>query len=1442
MKRTKIIIITLLSAFSIRLSATYAQIPDNYRPNAAIQEKYDKIINEIFVQIQAQSQIGQTIPPSVFAELYDLFDDIIPHLPNTYSFNIIYQQCLSLSQTLAGWYNLNTLGSFMDNCFKPFIQTVEEINRNHTIKASATVSPSTGPAPLTVTLDARGSSDPSNQTIPNDNFFRYYRDIDGIDRTIGRGNVINYTFQEEGNYRLHLTVRSSNQVMQGILDGSQILSVDVSPRSANIVAFANGQRLRTTQTLKLWLQEWQQGIVFDWSPTTPRGGRVLTRHRRNITWPNGFSAVQDNDGSPEAISVVLPHQWEYTVSLTVFDNQNNQLTDTFRLAISDPVAIIKQTPEVGNTSTRFQFDAWASFGITAAIRLFTWEIFDAQGTRIDTLQWSSIARQFRRPGNYTVRLTVTDENGEENRDTRQILVESTPPIAQFLITPRADILHPSEFVLDARPSYDLDVENGFDSLRYSRSFSHPDTVITQSQDNGQIVHVTFNQRGNHTATLTVTDDFGKSHSITKDFDIKSTLRPDIIVNPQSSTWGTEIQMLAQSNQTILWYERDFWDGNRRTTQSNSTNHTYQSVWVYTTKLRVYNNQEENEVRALVFIGEKDSPIPWYSVENPAINMTMIQNDTCTDDVDGQSIQVPAYTISRYQNVRINANRSVNIRWESSWLRMFFQPRNDQIFTDQWWSFTYRFNDLWCQFVNLTVEDQSVGKVSAVKIWFRVVNALPTVDNLTLSYPQFGNASGIWFQEASAMPQDIFSNEYDPLIVRVSAVNPRDPDGTISYFQRYYYDKNDPNRILATKISPWDVPHTFFSVPRMPWEFMFGVKIYDNDGWSQRSEDVIGNGPVVFFPPDTNRPDIPIVTLRVDKNHVNVGEEITFDILSRVLSERSDFVQERVIQIDFNGDGERDLTTKSDRITYAYTQPNEQWFTPRVSVVYRGYRWVAQGETIIVRNMLRPRLLFDSNDTMLLVRDVSLWNIERQSICMDTRKCNDPDYVKTDRDEWFVFYYPEAGRYVVTMDVFDTNANSATQRRPVQITENNDILQIASIPSMDTTNEVPEIFVWQNLDNSVLFYISYNDPNGVCYVDVNIAIDSENSWNPAQNRDIACNTIHLQSYRPSYQSITGRVYFEEGWLLQTQDFVVSFLDFELTLDERTKEVYTLINKLMASIDPALWNNQRLINELNALKHSILDKNEVSAIIVSIENTIETEDIILSEWEKEHMRQLIQLLENRSTVAAVGWSEYEQAKAEIISIVPQNIAGDVRLLFQEFENARWSETQTIQEAQKNILQQIIDFVGWHVAEPGTAIQENQIDSRDMQNIIIPNICKITEFYGIPTDSCIYDEDSPVAIIPTDVTQTTWSSGLAWWIRVLLIVIWVLVVGFVWLIILFAIKAKMKLNNPDNQESDEYIVPQEVAQPETAAEPQQETQSNDNQASQTQANNSESQNTNQ
>ena len=215
-----------------------------------------------------------------------------------------------------------------------------------------------------------------------------------------------------------------------------------------------------------------------------------------------------------------------------------------------------------------------------------------------------------------------------------------------------------------------------------------------------------------------------------------------------------------------------------------------------------------------------------------------------------------------------------------------------------------------------------------------------------------------------------------MTVRVAALNAQDKDGSIAYYQWYYYYKDDPTRILWTKLSPGDIPYAFFSLARSPGEFVFGVKMYDNDGGYQRSEDIIGNGPIVFFPPDTSKPDIPIVTLKVDKNIVEVGEEVTFDVIARILSDKPNFIQERVIQYDFDGDGTYDLTSKSDRVTYTYSKPSVETngLTPKASVVFRGYRGVGEGEKIIVKNGLKPRLLFTNADKLVLVRNASMGDI------------------------------------------------------------------------------------------------------------------------------------------------------------------------------------------------------------------------------------------------------------------------------------------------------------------------------------------------------------------------------------------------------------------------------------------------------------------------------------
>jgi hypothetical protein len=200
---------------------------------------------------------------------------------------------------------------------------------------------------------------------------------------------------------------------------------------------------------------------------------------------------------------------------------------------------------------------------------------------------------------------------------------------------------------------------------------------------------------------------------------------------------------------------------------------------------------------------------------------------------------------------------------------------------------------------MTAEDTSISKSSKVRIYFKVVNALPKLDNLVLFFPQYGNEMGVGFSENNA--RDIFNDTFDPLIVKVSATNAVDSDGFISYFKRYYYYKDDPSRAIETKITPGNIPYAFFSLPRVPGEFMFGVTMYDNDEGTQDNHDIIGNGPLVFFPPDISRPDIPLVTLKSDVVSVEIGDEVTFDVISKIISDRPDFIRERTIQYDFDGD-------------------------------------------------------------------------------------------------------------------------------------------------------------------------------------------------------------------------------------------------------------------------------------------------------------------------------------------------------------------------------------------------------------------------------------------------------------------------------------------------------------------------------------------------------------
>jgi PKD repeat protein len=258
--------------------------------------------------------------------------------------------------------------------------------------------------------------------------------------------------------------------------------------------------------------------------------------------------------------VSLPERGEYKVHLEVLDNETNITSEDYTIVVSDPVAIIKTNPEKGNTSTMFSFDGGPSYSVLSSLKVYTWELFDQNGNKLETYQGKSIKQQFKKPGFYIVKLTVEDELGQTNTDNMQIYVESTEPIPQFTITPADEWKYPSRFNLDGTISTDIDKANNVDSLSYEWTFPEEAKVkIVSTDNNNGKVTAEFNAIGKFACKLSVKDDYGKLSEITRDIEVKSILRPEIIAAPQATTWNTPISFSVKSNLAIANYAWDFGD-------------------------------------------------------------------------------------------------------------------------------------------------------------------------------------------------------------------------------------------------------------------------------------------------------------------------------------------------------------------------------------------------------------------------------------------------------------------------------------------------------------------------------------------------------------------------------------------------------------------------------------------------------------------------------------------------------------------------------------------------------------------------------------------------------------------------------------------------------------------------------------------------------------------
>jgi PKD repeat protein len=1388
------VLVLMLSWSAKTTVAQNSTVPSEYFPNYQVAWQWIAMVSA-FEQIQAAVRVGSKIDSKKFQELQTIFSTIFKFFPQTPTWRVVYEQCQLAVAPLISWYDQMKYAIYQDKCFVPINEIMREIVSQYTVKARIVASPSKWSAPLNVTFDARWSIDApfSNDTLPDSNFYWYYRDIDGRQVQIWRGAVVNHTFARAGNYIVHLTVRSANNLTKWIFDGESSIAINVGPKSANVAVYVAWNLWNPDAILRLWTQEAQRGVLIDGSATTPLWWRTIRSYVRTIVDENDarFQIRRTWSGNPDQFLQSFPRNGLYKLTLQVTDNENNTVVGTYRISVSDPVAKIKMTPEAWTSTTPFTFDANWSYSLTSRIARYQWQITDKEGKQIDTFDTRQFKRTFSIPWEYAIKLTVTDELWVSSFDVMQIYVDSTPPIPAFTFRSMSDLLYPSQFIFDANGTFDEDVRNGVDNITYEWVFSPRENVWTETYlEWGKIGVITFDQPWKYKALLNVTDAFQKTVSIEKEITVVSTLRPELTILPSNAVLRWEkVNFSIKANKQVSYVERNFWDGKTQRTTELNASYTYDAAWSYKVTAQVTTpSWETNTINRLVFVWQKDKPIAAHEVR--IWNNEYIlpdESELCGD-------WEPSYLVNRYQKLTIDASKSRSVRWgKNDALNVIMQKQNDN--QQRVNRIQTEFDEKWCQFITIFVEDPVVIQSDTQKIWFSVQNAVPTMDNVTISFPQYGDQTVGWFTPTSAAPrptttQDIFSSAFlDPVTVRVQVANPRDWDGFLTKLVWYYIKSEDPDNLIEVKFTPPWVNHAIFSIPRQSWtQFEFGVRVIDSDGWETDSRQYFGwRGPVVAFPPDNNNPDIPIATLQASQTNIQVWDTITFTTTSSILSRKSDFEATRYFKYDFNGDGTYDLTTNKAVVSYTYTEPSPETsaFKPRVKVFYRNRAWTAFSAPIIVRQRLQPQLYIQSIGTRALVVPEVFWEVEKRELCLDIKQCTrDTQYIN-DGNRAFVFDYKEPWTYTLRFYVMDRFGNQKTQRIEQSIVDLPPLwswetrVELMGYPQPRMVNWVYTIAVWNALKNTIQLYV-YHEGAWNCFIDKNVLEDTDRDGDPLRDNDGQCNALQTYTYKANEPTVTARIYYARDGRPATQDIRIEFIDYQEPLIKGDqlliKEIDELIAQAQSLPQDQLTEFYRTL--LLDLKSRIDEIDARSGIILQLYDLIFNNPNLLPQEQKTKLERFLGSMSDGAITASLGWSQYEKAKMDILLRFKDKAKERVLNIFDEFERFEGSWWP---EARKKLLDEILNIA---------ALERDagNLDEVDV-TIITRSLCEIIVFYELPSVSC-------GTLIATQawnnlIEVTVWEGKtiLGTILKRVLRVWWILLVGFVALIFLFAIKAKIQ-----------------------------------------------------
>jgi len=273
--------------------------------------------------------------------------------------------------------------------------------------------------------------------------------------------------------------------------------------------------------------------AFTLSPAAPLPGQTVSFNGGSssdtdgyiTTWQWSFGDGQIGQGAQVTHAYASPGS--YPVTLTVTDDDGATDTETRSLTVSvvpnqPPVAAFTVSPAAPLPGQSVTFNGSSSSDADGYITSWEWSFGDGQ-----VAQGSQAGHAYATSGTYTVTLTVRDNNGATDTETRSLTVAAVPnqpPVAAFTVSPAAPV--PGQSVtFNGTSSSDPD---GFIA---SWEWSFGDGQVAQGS---QVGH-TYTIAGTYTVTLTVRDDDSATNSSSRQLAVAVPAQADLVVDGVSVT-------------------------------------------------------------------------------------------------------------------------------------------------------------------------------------------------------------------------------------------------------------------------------------------------------------------------------------------------------------------------------------------------------------------------------------------------------------------------------------------------------------------------------------------------------------------------------------------------------------------------------------------------------------------------------------------------------------------------------------------------------------------------------------------------------------------------------------------------------------------------------------------------------------------------------------------